>query len=233
MNEEQVRASFDAMAEGYDRQWGDNAPINGCLHLLMGAVMGDLPERARILCVGAGTGAEIVYLAKRFAGWTFTAVDPSSGMLEVCRRKMAELGMESRCDYHVGYVDTLPDLGDYDAATSILVSQFISDRALRTEFFRQIALRLKPRGLLISADLSVEVGSDEFDRLLRPWTKLIAADRFSDEKVEGMRQAYTNEVSVLPPSVVEGIIGNGGFVEIVPFFQAAMIHAWFAVKGFL
>jgi len=230
MDQEQITANFDAMAEGYDRQWGDNAPINECLHLFMSAIMSDLPEKARILCVGAGTGAEIIYLAKKFPGWTFTAIDPSSGMLNVCRRKLAKLGMESRCDFHVGYVDSLMSLDSYDAATSIFVSQFVNDRELRKEFFRGIATRLRPGGILISADLSADVSSDEFERLLRPWTKLMAAERFSTEKIKAMRYAYTKEISVLPPSIVEEIIQEGGFRDIVQFFQGALMHAWFAIK---
>ena len=50
----------------------------------------------------------------------------------------------------------------------------------------------------------------------------------SEEEVEKMREAYVRDVAVLPPTGVEEIIRNGGFGLPVPFYQAGMIHAWFA-----
>jgi len=82
MLQEEVNANFDRTAESYDKQWEKLSPINDSLHLLMGAIMSNLPEQANILCVGAGTGAEIIYLAKRFPKWSFTALSESLFSLE-------------------------------------------------------------------------------------------------------------------------------------------------------
>jgi len=230
MDTDKIKDLFDNMAENYDNQWGDNAPMNDCLHLLMGAILKDLLENAHILCVGAGTGAEIIYLAKTFANWRFTAVDPSVSMLEVCRRKLEGLGMESRCNFHVGYVDSLPVTEKYDAATSILVSQFIMEIDLRKGFFRQISTLLKEGGKLISADLSSDIHSNEFDKLLYPWTRIMAGKDFSVDKMEAIRQVYSDELSMLPPYKITEIIKAGGFDNVVQFFQAAFIHGWYAIK---
>jgi tRNA (cmo5U34)-methyltransferase len=91
-----------------------------------------------------GTGAEIVYLAQRFPQWRFTAVEPSAPMLEVCRLRAEEHGIASRCVFHEGYLDSLPPSEAFDAATSLLVSQFILEREARSDFFRTIAERLRP-----------------------------------------------------------------------------------------
>ena len=95
-----------------------------------------------MLCVGAGTGAELSYLAERFPGWRFTAVEPSAPMLEVCRRRAEAQGIEGRCIFHEGYLESLPPSEPFDAATSLLVSQFILDPEERSGFFRAIAGRL-------------------------------------------------------------------------------------------
>jgi tRNA (cmo5U34)-methyltransferase len=70
---------FDqVVANKYDEQAARLAPLHGALHLLISAIFSDLPAEARILCVGAGTDSELLYLAKKFPRWHFTAVEPSA-----------------------------------------------------------------------------------------------------------------------------------------------------------
>ena len=64
MQPKEIEAIFDQQAATYDQQWARLAPLRDALNLLIGAVFSDLPDNARILCVGAGTGAEILYLAQ-------------------------------------------------------------------------------------------------------------------------------------------------------------------------
>ena len=66
MQQADITALFDKQASSYDQQWSKMAPINNALHLLTSAVLSELPPQAHILCVGAGTGAEILYLAQQF-----------------------------------------------------------------------------------------------------------------------------------------------------------------------
>ena len=102
MHQDEVRAIFDRQAAGYDSQWAKTAAINDCLYLLLNALLTDLPADARILCVGAGTGAEMAYLASRNPAWRFTAVEPSGPMLDVCRQRAAKDGFAARCYFHEG-----------------------------------------------------------------------------------------------------------------------------------
>ena len=95
MRKEEITALFDKQASSYDQQWSKMAPINDALHLLTSTVLSQLPPKANILCVGAGTGAEILSLAQKFPEWHFTAVEPSPAMLDVFRRRA-----EERCPRH-------------------------------------------------------------------------------------------------------------------------------------
>ena len=153
MQQEEITARFDKQASSYDQQWSKMAPINAALHLLTSTVLADLPPQAHILCVGAGTGAEILYLAQKFPEWHFTAVEPSTAMLAVFRRRAEEQGIASRCVFHPGYLDSLPAHGLFDAATAFLVSQFILERPARAKFFQSIAERLRPAGVLVSNEI--------------------------------------------------------------------------------
>jgi tRNA (cmo5U34)-methyltransferase len=230
MNNDQLKAIFDQQASGYDTRLTKMAPIHNGLYFLLDSVFAELPADARILCVGVGTGAEVIYLAKRFPGWRFTVVEPSTAMLAVCRQRSEVMEIADRCYFHEGYLDTLPISEMHDAATCFLVSQFILERQARSEFFQQIANRLKPGGILTNADLSADVNADTYEALLRVWLSVMAADN-SVEGLNRMKAAYVNDVAVLPPATIATIIQSGGFDAPTSFFQAALIHAWFARRA--
>lgn len=228
MQREEITALFDDMAASYDQQWGKLSPIHNALHLLIGSIFSAMPDNARILCVGAGTGAELIYLAQSFPRYAFTVVEPSGPMLQICRDHAEEHGFISRCVFHQGYLDSLPPSPAYDAATAVLVSQFILDQETRTGFFQAIAQRLKPSGLMVSADLSSDVSSAAYQSLLEVWLKMMSAADIPAEGIERMRAAYERDVGVLPVETVSGIIQAGGFEAPTPFFQAGLIHGWYA-----
>lgn len=230
MRSDEIKAIFDQQASGYDERWSKTAPIRDALHFLLEAVFAELPVNARILCVGVGTGEEIGYLAKRFPHWTFTAIDPSLAMLDVCRKKAEKGGFLSRCYFHEGYLESLPVQPLFDAATCFLVSQFILEQEDRSDFFRTIAARLRPGGILASSDLASEVGSSEYDGLLAAWLNMMLAAGIPAAGLEQMRTAYSRDVAILPATRVASIIQSGGFDKPVMFYQAGLIHAWFSKR---
>lgn len=226
MRDEELKALFDQQAAGYDKQWAGMAPIREALYLLLDALFVGLPDDARILCVGAGTGAEIAHLAERFPGWRFTALDPSGAMLEVCRQRAERGGFAHRCDYHEGYLETLAAGQAYDGATCFLVSQFLTDVQARTGFFRQIAQRLKAGGLLANADLASDIHSPAYEVLLPGWMTLMSSAGVDAQMLERARAAYARDVAVLPAPQVADIIQAGGFTAPTQFFQAGLMHGW-------
>jgi len=231
MRSEEVKAIFDQQAAHYDAQWARTAPIREGLLFLLQSVFADLPEDANVLCVGVGTGEEMLYLARRFPGWRFTAVDPSDAMIEVWRAKALREGIAERCQFHAGYLDSLPPSAAFDAATCFLVSQFIVDADARVAFFTGIAARLKPDALLASSDLASDVASTEYEQLLPVWFKLMASAGLTPEALARMRDAYARDVAVVPPSRVAAMIAAGGFEQPVAFYQAGLIHAWFSRRA--
>lgn len=216
----------------YDQQFAKMAPLRDALHLLMEAALCGLPPEARILCVGAGTGAEIIRLAQRFPGWRFMAVDPSGPMLNVCRQRVEELGLSSRCGFHEGYLDSLPAAEtSFDVATSILVSHFILPEGERRAFFRGIASRLRPGGVLVNADLAGDVSAPSFQSLLEVWIRVMNAAEVPPEKIESIRAAYDRAVAFLPPDRLGELIQSAGFKLPVLFLQTGLIHAWYARRA--
>ncbi|WP_076593001.1 class I SAM-dependent methyltransferase [Herminiimonas arsenitoxidans] len=226
MNNEELQAVFNQQAASYDSQWAKLASLRDALNLLIGAVLSNLPTDARILSIGTGTGTEILSLAEKFPEWHFTAVEPSGSMLDVFRRKAEEQGIASRCTFHEGYLNSLPESEAFHAATSLLVSQFILEQDDRIEFFQSIKQRLRPDGYLINSDLSSDIDSYNYQNLLEIWMRMMSGADIGHEKREQMRAAYARDVAILPQEKVGGIIAAGGFEQPTLFYQCGLIHAW-------
>jgi tRNA (cmo5U34)-methyltransferase len=230
MESAQLKATFDQQSATYDQQWAKLSPLREGIHLLLGSVFTGLPERSRMLCVGAGTGAEIQSLASRFPAWTFTAVEPSSGMVAVAQQRAKNHGYADRCTFHTGYLDTLPDTATFDCASSLLVSQFILSQEDRTRFFASIANRLNAGGVLVTSDLASDTTTDAYKSLLAVWLRTMAAADVSPERVLQMQEAYSKDVAILPPQKVAALISSAGFGAPVQFYQAGVIHAWYTYR---
>lgn len=211
------------MAATYDRRAERFGSLLRAMHLLVASAFSNLPVDANVLSVGAGTGAEILALAARFPQWRFTAVDPSAAMLEVFREKATSAGIIDRCELHVGFLDSLPPSASFNAATSILVSQFLVNANDRISFFREIADRLVPSGLLVSADLCCNFESAEGASLLTIWQQIMCD---TPEQADAMAATYRRDVAVLPAARVDAIMDAGGFTDRVEMFRAGLIHAW-------
>jgi tRNA (cmo5U34)-methyltransferase len=215
-------------AAAYDARFAKLEPMRDAMHLLTGGILASLPSDARILCVGAGTGAELLALAAKFPGWRFTAVEPSGPMLDLCRKKAADAGVIERCEFHEGFLESLPMGEPFHAATSFLVSQFVLDVDQRRDFFRQIAERLVPGGYLVSSDLSADLTTEEYRQLFEVWANLFEYAGFMPRQIEGIRGAYGRDVAVSPPEHISSLIASASFDTPVAFYQSVLIRGWFA-----
>ncbi len=210
-------------ASSYDNQRDKLTPIKDALHLCIHMLFSKLPSNARILCIGAGTGSELIYLAQAFPKWHFTVVEPASAMLDVCCQRTKDLNFFSRCTFHEGYLDSLPDADAFDAATSILVSHFIVDPGERSKYFSEIASRLIPGAYLVNADLASDMSTSEYKSLLEVWVNM---HDHADMPVRV--ESFGSKVAMVPIGEVESIIKSSGFNLPVLFFQTLLIHAWFS-----
>ena len=229
MQNQEPSVVFDKeRASSYDTQYAKLAPLSDAIHLLTRIILSDLPAEARILCVGVGTGSEMLYLAREFPQWQFTAVEPAVPMLDICRQRAEDAGIASRCTFHKGYLDTLPPTPPFDAATSLLVSHFIVDPEERRGFYHQIAARLRPDGFLITASLVADSSAPASPNLLDVWMRMQEYTGVSAEQRGTMRGSYGRTFAAQAPREVEAIIASSGFSTPVLFLQTLLIHAWYA-----
>ena len=230
-NQESAVVFDKERASTYDARAAKVAPLRDALHLSIRLVLSELPTDARILCVGVGTGLELIYLAQEFPQWQFTAVEPATAMLNTCRQKAEESGIESRCTWHEGYLDSLPASASFDAATCLLVSHFFMQPEERRKFFSQIASRLCPQGYLVSADLAADMSTSAYQDLREVWARMLKYAGYPDEDVEKFLASHGRDAAVLPPDRVGAIIASSGFDAPVLFLQTLFIHAWYARRN--
>jgi tRNA (cmo5U34)-methyltransferase len=234
MKNQETKIIFDEeRAANHDQQFARLAPMRHGLDLSICMVLSDLPDDARILCVGVGTGTELIHLARHFPQWQFTAVEPAAPMLDICRQKAEEYGIASRCTFHEGYLDSLPASNGFDAATCIWVSHFITQQEERRNFFRQIGDRLRPNGYLVSSDSASDMSTPAYKSLLEVYRRMFEYAEIPAGEIEKIIGAYGQQVAVLPPQEVESIIASSGFAPPVLFFQTFLIHAWYAKRTHL
>lgn len=216
------------VAATYDEKTGE---IKESLFASAKKILEGESDKAKVLCVGAGTGAEIISFARSFPEWTFIAVDPSADMLEQARKKIEDLDISSRVKLHIGTLDTLPDSEEkFDIATSILVSHFVGGEDKRIEFFKTISDRLKPGGILITADLVTDTAGVR--GLVPAWLRVLKEAGFPHEDLEsrGEVSAEGEEGYYLPVENIKTLISKAGFNEPLQFYQWLYIHAFTAKK---
>lgn len=216
-------------AQLYDKKNRALAPIADNMHFLVRLILKDAPRSARVLCVGVGTGVEIVSLAKEYPEWTFVGVDPSASMIEVCTERLAQAGIADRCSLLVGYVEDVPSEETFDAVLSILVGHFIK-QADRLDFYQHIHQRLKEGGCFINTEISYDVESSEFLSMLLQWEKVQTLMGATPQSIASLPKVLKEILTVLPPAVVEASMRASGFSSPMHFFQAFMIRGWYAVK---
>lgn len=221
---------FTSAAKSYDERNRELAPIAENMHFLIRLVLRDLPKNARILCIGVGTGAEILSLAQSFPGWTFVGVDPADGMLDVCREKLSEAGVLGRCELIHGYVHDVEAKANFDAVLSVLVAHFVK-RDERLGFYQAMCDRLRANGILVNTEISFDLDSPEFPFMLKNWEAVQHLMGATPESIAGLSQTLREMLSVISPAETEGLLMQSGIQMPVRFFQSFMISGWYGAKN--
>jgi SAM-dependent methyltransferase len=136
----QENVTFDLIGERYEKMFVERTEQRRAGEWLLER----LPERARVLDVGCGTG---VPTALQFtgAGVEVVGIDESERMLELARRRVPQARFLLRDMRELG-----TDLGEFDAVTAFFSLLMVS-RADIAEVLREIRQRLRgPRLLALS-----------------------------------------------------------------------------------
>ncbi len=221
---------FDGeMAVRYDAFVPRLVPDYERLHEHVVAQLGlALEEGARVLVVGAGTCTEILALADFDDTWTFTAVEPSAPMVGVAKQRMAEAGLSDRVAFHTGTLDTLEDHGPFDAATAILMMQFVAadDKAA---LFQDIARRLKSGAPLMMVHPIGDPQTDEHALAMQAWRDHI--EETLPDRAEDVFATVQDTLHFVSEGAQADALAAAGFDPPQRFHSRMVFGAWVANKS--
>ena len=216
-------------AAAYDERIRRLAPGYDVLHDAIASVAATmLADDAHVLVVGAGTGTEIVRLARTHPGWHFTAVDPSAEMLDRCWQTVREKGLGARVEYVCDRVEALPADSRFDGATSVFVAHFLRDPAAKHQFFCAIARQLRPGALLLLADLFGDASGDAFEQFTAAWRRAVRRAGTDAEEVESAFARIERQIDFVPEDELARILEETGFDAPTRFYQCFSWGAWWA-----
>lgn len=115
-----VATAFSRTAEKYDRFAKGHPNLSRMRARVYAHLINQLPVKAQILELNAGTGTDAVFLAQR--GFSVHATDIAPGMLARARAKVVQLGLEERVTVETCSFTALERLGagPFDAVFSNL-----------------------------------------------------------------------------------------------------------------
>ena len=232
MKNDPIVEMFDSRSvEDYEKFNSYFEPLAESLYLLTVLTLKDLPEDAKILCVGVGAGADIIGLAHRKPSWEFTGIEPSKTMFEGCKKNLESKGLTDRCHLFQGYLSDFQSSETYDAVLCFFVFHFIPLEE-RKKMFADINKYLKPEGTFVHAEISCDLESETFPQELEDWKSLHGYAGATEEKLAEMGKVLKEQLSILSPQKTETLLRELKFDTPTLFFQSFLIRAWHSKKLF-
>ena len=213
---ESYRFIAETVIPGYDQVF---EAVLALLHTHLGS-------EGHVLLVGCGTGKEIEHLTPPWPGWRFTAVDPSTKMIEATRSVVALLGVEERVRIHHGHVLDLPMRPECDAATVINVMHFLSDDGAKQELLTSVAERVRPKGPVVLFDLHGDPDSAAFATLWSAWLEFMEQRGLMGYAKKHFVERLEQGIAFVPEARILELCRNAGLGPVARFFGGFLYGGW-------
>jgi len=220
---------FNERARVYDEEIEKIIPGYRALHDMSHHILKSrLPKDAHLLIAGSGTGKEAISYAQENPGWKIAGFDIAQEMVKTASSKVEAKGLGSRIELiHGGISDVMQE--DFDGATSLLVMHFIPKEE-KSDYLREICLRLKPGGTFILADVCCDRNSTEFEEFLPPWESFQLQTR--DKKdVDEMLGHVRGNLNFITYDETISLLKDSGFKNIRHFWKSLLINGFVMEKA--
>ena len=173
------------------------------------------PPTARVLDLGAGTGALSAAVLAGLPEARVTLLDVDTAMLDEARRRLAPF--PERVDFRESsFLDPLPAA---DAMVASLALHHVHDLSAKTDLYRSIHDALAPGGVLLNLDAAITEGARlnalTFDR----WAARMAEHGMTDAEARGHFAAWADEDRYFPLDEELAALRRAGFAEVECFWR--------------
>ncbi len=189
-----------------------------------------LEPNASILVSGVGTGHEAIIYATGQKGWQIVGVDPTSEMVQSSKNKIEQFEIGNRVKIIKGKVENIED-SNFDAATSILVMQFLKDNGDKEQYLQEISKRLKKGSKIILIDLEGDKNSQNFNLLLSAWKCHQFNTRKDKEQTIKDFEHVDSDLQFIPEERITELLQLSGFKKICKFYKSYLLGGYMAEKA--
>jgi tRNA (cmo5U34)-methyltransferase len=169
------------------------------------------PPDARVLDLGAGTGAFTERVAARCPRARFVLLDADASMLARAEERL--LGLRDRLEVRAGtFADPLPPA---DVAVASLSLHHVTELAAKVRVYENVAAALAPEGLLVIADAFLPERPALAAPLWRRWAAHLVAGGDSEAEAFARFAAWQKEDRYFSlPQELDALAAAGFSVEL-------------------
>lgn len=226
-----TNSAFDAKrSQGYDDRIDAMIPCYTPMQQLTEVFLGtELPENARLLVVGAGTGAEVLECGSHHAGWQITAVEPSKEMVAQGKAKSDAAGLGERVNWQTLALDQMEESDPFDGATLLLVLHFLNEEE-KLNLLCEISDRLKP-GAPFAVSTFVGDPTNTRTKKIYDLAKAHAlAKGLPAAEVTDKFDLTRKDIFLEPEEKIKMHLRDAGFIDVQRIAQGLAMHLWTARK---
>ena len=190
----------------------------------------NLPENAKILVSGIGTGHEAITYAENQKSWSIVGFDPTKEMVTSSKNKISQLRLSNRIIVVEGKIENIKE-NNFDAATSILVMQFLKDNGDKENYLKNISEKLKEGGKLILIDLEGQKKSEKYKILLSAWKSHQYDTREDKDQIDKDFSHVDTDLQFIPEERIIELLKSSGFTKNYKFYQSYLFGGYIAEKA--
>jgi len=185
-----------------------------------------LPEEARVLIVGCGTGREIKVFAPGAPRWHFDAVDPAIEMIRWTDQLARSIGVEDRVTLHHAFTHELDLSYRFDGATIINVMHFMPDDGNKDRLIESVVERVRPGGSVMLFDLHGDQNQEYFQLFFDAWISYMDLRGYTGQKKERLLNRLAAGIAYVSEERVLEICARAGLKLIRRYWGGLLYTAW-------
>ncbi|GAF94329.1 unnamed protein product, partial [marine sediment metagenome] len=155
--------------------------------------------------------------------------DPSEKMLQMAKEKLQINNCLERARLIRGVIDDVIET-EFDAATAILILQFLHSNEEIQRFITSISTKLKPEAPLILVYMEGSKETNEYSVLNSAWMTQQFRTRNDDQAVIDEFKRRDEEIKYIAQELIESYLDKAGFSKPIKFYQAYLLTGLIAFK---